>query len=78
MSHWLLFVFLETHFRVSSNTLGVREWPRIFRDKAPIVILTSSKEERDVMEECQLGVNSYIQKPVDFTRFRDSIKQVAE
>ncbi len=47
------------------------------RTKAiPVVILTSSKEERDLVEGYQLGVNSYIQKPVDFSQFRDTIRQL--
>ncbi|MHB8654283.1 MAG: response regulator [Terriglobia bacterium] len=47
------------------------------RTKAiPVVILTSSREEKDLVEGYRLGVNSYIQKPVDFEQFRDSIKTV--
>jgi CheY-like chemotaxis protein len=42
----------------------------------PVVILTSSKEQRDVVESYKLGVNAYIQKPVDFERFRDVIEQM--
>lgn len=42
----------------------------------PVVILTSSREERDVVESYKLGVNSYIQKPVDFDQFREMIKEV--
>jgi two-component system, response regulator len=42
----------------------------------PVVILTSSKEERDLVESYKLGVNSYIQKPVDFDQFRQTIKAV--
>ena len=42
----------------------------------PVVILTSSKEERDLMRGYELGVNSYIQKPVDFDQFRLIVKQL--
>jgi two-component system, response regulator len=42
----------------------------------PVVILTSSKEERDLVEGYGLGANSYIQKPVDFDQFRDTVKSV--
>lgn len=41
----------------------------------PVVVLTSSKEERDVVESYQLGVNSYMVKPVDFDQF---VKSIAE
>lgn len=41
-----------------------------------VVILTSSKEEQDVAMSYDLGVNSYIRKPVDFTQFAHSIKQL--
>ncbi len=47
------------------------------RTKAiPVVVLTSSKEERDLVDSYQLGVNSYIQKPVDFDQFREVVKQL--
>ena len=42
----------------------------------PIVILTSSKEGKDLIESYQLGANAYIQKPVDFDKFRQVIKQL--
>jgi two-component system response regulator len=42
----------------------------------PIVVLTSSKEDRDIVESYQLGVNSYIVKPVDFGQFTDAMRQL--
>ena len=42
----------------------------------PIVVLTSSQEERDLIESYQLGVNSYIVKPVDFDRFTECLTQI--
>lgn len=40
----------------------------------PVVVMTSSGEERDVVESYRLGVNSYIQKPMDFDQFRATVK----
>jgi two-component system response regulator len=42
----------------------------------PVVILTSSNEERDVISGYKLGTNSYVQKPVDFTAFMDAVGQL--
>jgi len=42
----------------------------------PVVILTSSKEERDLVQSYGNGANSYIQKPVDFDQFRETVKKV--
>ncbi len=42
----------------------------------PVVMLTSSAEERDIIESYQLGVNSYIVKPVDFGQFTETAKQL--
>jgi CheY-like chemotaxis protein len=44
--------------------------------KIPVVVLTSSREERDVMESYNLGVNSYILKPVDFQQFTEAVRTI--
>ncbi|MBI5816177.1 MAG: response regulator [Nitrospinae bacterium] len=42
----------------------------------PVVILTSSKEEQDMMNGYQLGANSYVRKPVDFLRFLQAVQSL--
>jgi two-component system response regulator len=59
---------------------GIEVLRRVKADAAlrtlPVVVLTSSREERDVVESYQLGVNSYIVKPVDFDQFTEAVRQV--
>jgi len=44
--------------------------------RLPVVILTSSKEDRDLLDGYDLGANSYVRKPVDFTAFADAVRQL--
>lgn|SRR5487761_237296 len=42
----------------------------------PVVALTSSKEQKDIINSYELHVNSYIQKPVDFDQFQETVRQL--
>jgi CheY-like chemotaxis protein len=53
---------------------AVRADPRTKR--LPVVLLTSSKEEQDVLAGYDLGANSYVRKPVDFGEFAEAIRQL--
>ncbi len=44
--------------------------------KIPVVMLTSSREEKDLIKTYELGVNAYVVKPVDFDQFMDAVKQL--
>ena len=52
----------------------IRADPRT--NRVPVVVLTSSTEERDVVESYALGVNSYISKPVDFDQFKEAMRTI--
>jgi len=42
----------------------------------PVVVLTSSREEQDILNSYKLGANSYVRKPVDFIQFTEAVKQL--
>jgi len=44
--------------------------------RLPVVVLTTSAEERDIIESYDLGANSYVRKPVDFVQFLEAAKQL--
>lgn len=59
---------------------GLQVLERIRKDErtklTPVVILTSSKEEQDLIRGYRLGANSYIRKPVDFIQFSEAVRQL--
>jgi two-component system response regulator len=61
---------------------GIEVLQRLKADPAtamiPVVVLTSSKEKRDIVEAYRLGVNSYIVKPVEFERFADAVRYIGQ
>jgi len=72
-----LLILLDIHL---PKIDGLEVLKRIRDDKRTrlcrVVILTSSKEENDLIRSYQLGVNSFIRKPVDFSQFAEAILQV--
>jgi len=60
------------------NGLQVLQWMRSREETrlVPVVMLTTSNQERDLLESYRLGVNSYVRKPVDFQQFQQAIGQL--
>lgn len=54
------------------RALNASEWARLI----PVVVLTSSQGEQDLIESYKLGVNSYIIKPVDFEKFLEAVREI--
>jgi two-component system response regulator len=52
----------------------IRENPKT--SLLPVVVLTSSKQDQDIIESYKLGVNSYIRKPVDFSQFTKTVNNI--
>jgi two-component system, response regulator len=70
-------VFLDLKLPKVDGLQVLREMKADPRTRAiPVVALTSSREERDMIESYRLGVNSYIQKPVDYEQFRKALKDL--
>jgi two-component system response regulator len=76
-SHLLKLVLLDLKLPKVSGIDVLRAIRADERTKAiPVVILTSSKEERDLIDGYKLGVNAYAQKPVDFEQFSQTVRRI--
>src|SRR3990167_3252000 len=70
-------VLLDLKLPKGDGLEGLKEIKGDPRTKAiPVIIITSSREEQDLVNGYMLGVNAYIQKPVDFAQFREMVKQL--
>ncbi len=70
-------ILLDLHLPKVGGIEVLRELKGDPRTKAvPIVVLSSSREQSDVTEVYRLGANSYIQKPVDFNKFNEIIREL--
>ncbi len=70
-------VFLDLKLPKVSGLEVLREMKGDPRTRpVPVVVMTSSREQRDMVEGYELGVNSYIQKPIDFEHFQQVIRDL--
>lgn len=77
VSDWPAIVLLDLKLPKIGGLEVLREIRADARTRAiPVVVLTSSKEDQDVAESYNLGVNSYVRKPVDFAQFLEAVKQI--
>jgi two-component system response regulator len=76
-NHTLKLVLLDIKMPKVDGIEVLRRLKADTRTRAtPVVIMTSSNEERDVVESYKLGVNSYIVKPVQFESFLDTVSKI--
>ena len=76
-SDWPALVLLDLKLPLVPGLEVLRRTREAARTRRlPVVILTSSKEEQDLAASYDLGVNSYIRKPVDFNQFAHSVEQL--
>ena len=72
-------VLLDRNLPVVDGLQVLSELRRHPRTSAlPVVLLTSSNLERDIAESYRLGANSFVQKPLEFTKFRDLVRRLGE
>jgi two-component system, response regulator len=72
-------VLLDRNLPVVDGLQVLSELRRHPRTRAlPVVLLTSSNLEHDVAESYRLGANSFVQKPLEFTKFRDLVRRLGE
>ncbi len=77
LSHYPRLVLLDLKLPKVSGMEVLRAIRADERTRAiPVVVFTSSKEQRDLIEGYSLGVNAYAQKPVDFKQFSETVRQI--
>ena len=71
----VLFLDLKMPKMDGLELLGILKADAAFR-RMPVVMLTSSREESDLVESYRLGANAYVVKPVDFAQFTEAIRKL--